>query len=63
MSGPVLVRKALEAYPNIKVVFMSGHEIQDFPDALALSGSSFLQKPFTFSGLIQAISEVCRLKT
>jgi DNA-binding NtrC family response regulator len=48
MGGTELAEQLREAYPGIKVLFMSGYTDSDIvPDKMPISGSAFLQKPFS----------------
>lgn len=58
-SGPELAQRVHEAYPRIKVLFMSGYT----DDALGrlggdLSGAPLLDKPFTPMTLLQRVRQV-----
>jgi PAS domain S-box-containing protein len=56
LSGPELSARLTRAKPGMKIVYMSGYtgELITEHDALQ-AGTSFLEKPFTRSALLQAI--------
>ena len=59
MNGPDVVRRLRERFPDIRVVFMSGHA----DDALlhhgvVEEGLAFLEKPFTREDLSRRIRTV-----
>jgi len=64
MSGPELAERLSLRWPDLKVIFMSGHT--DHPvinDGVADKGITFIQKPFSLEVLVRVVNEVlCRLK-
>ncbi|GAC1627821.1 MAG: hypothetical protein PVS2B2_24850 [Candidatus Acidiferrum sp.] len=59
MSGRELARRVAAVRPQIKVLFMSGYTDNVISSGGMLEeGISFLQKPFTPTGLIQKVREV-----
>jgi two-component system, cell cycle sensor histidine kinase and response regulator CckA len=58
LNGPELVRVVLSHYPEIKIIFMSGflNEVRD-KYGVSVSKLRYLEKPFTFAVLEQAIRE------
>jgi two-component system, cell cycle sensor histidine kinase and response regulator CckA len=59
MSGPELAVKVRNLYPDIKVLFVSGHTDNDIiRQDIADSKASFLQKPFSYEGLINKVRAV-----
>lgn len=59
MSGPELAVKIRSLYPDIRVLFVSGHTDNDLiRQDIADSKASFLQKPFSYEGLIYKIRAV-----
>jgi signal transduction histidine kinase len=59
MNGVELSQRLLDLYPDMKVLYMSGHA----QDAIRLSGPGeavrpFLQKPFSLSVLVRKVREV-----
>ncbi|MEM6739813.1 MAG: ATP-binding protein [Pseudomonadota bacterium] len=56
MDGPSWVRKALEARPDAKVIFVSGYAEDSFSDAQAcIPNSVFLPKPFSLNDLASTV--------
>ena len=55
MTGPELVRALGQAYPEIAVLFVTGF-VGEAGDAEELTGYRILRKPFTVSGLSQAMA-------
>lgn len=61
-DGFAVARHARAAYPDLPVVFISGTRASSH--ALeGVAGSEFLDKPFAFLTLAQALSRLIRLKT
>lgn len=61
MSGIEFARRAKEARPHVKIVFISGHE--DFhyaKEALRLSASGYLLKPVDDEELLAMLGTLCR---
>ena len=59
MSGPELAARLQRRHPGLKVVYMSGYTGELLAsDELLRSGSAFLEKPFTRTALLNAISGV-----
>ena len=57
-DGPTWVRKALEAHPDTKVIFMSGYAEDVFEDGKPdIEGAGFMQKPFSLSELTDNVSQ------
>jgi DNA-binding NtrC family response regulator len=50
-GGLKLARKAVEARPNLKVLYTSGQAVTDGMAALFVEKSAFLQKPYTVDEL------------
>lgn len=58
MDGPTWVRKALEARPHVKVVFVSGYAEDSFGDEQArIANSVFLPKPFSLTELTAIVQD------
>jgi CheY-like chemotaxis protein len=59
MSGPELARRARQARPELRVLFMSGHadELVEARGVLR-SDVQFVAKPFTSEALLQRVAEV-----
>ena len=58
MDGPSWVRKALEARPDARVVFVSGYAEESFADAQArIPNSVFLPKPFSLNDLAATVHD------
>lgn len=58
-DGPTWVREALAAYPETKVVFMSGYAEDVFEDGKPdIENAGFLQKPFSLSELSDAVQQL-----
>ena len=61
MSGPELVARVRDSYPNIKAILMSGYAedvLEDLDGDISLKGIEFLAKPFTpdvFATKVRAI--------
>ena len=61
MSGPDLVARVRDSYPNIKAILMSGYAedvLEDLDGDISLKGIEFLAKPFTpdvFATKVRAI--------
>lgn len=56
MDGPSWVRKALEAHPDVRVVFVSGYAEDAFGEGqVAIPNSVFLPKPFSLTELTDTI--------
>ncbi|MEQ8539623.1 MAG: response regulator [Coleofasciculus sp. D1-CHI-01] len=48
MNGLEVLRRAIEIYPDIKIIIISAHgTIEDAVEAMKLGAVDFLQKPFT----------------
>ena len=61
LSGPELASKLLATHPRLRVVYMSGYTGELIArDELMSSGFLFVEKPFTRSDLLRAISEASR---
>lgn len=59
MNGVELSYKALEAKPNLKVLFVSGYTDESLLEAGQFpSGTAFLQKPFTLGSLLGKVRDV-----
>ncbi|MEC3862133.1 ATP-binding protein [Mesobacterium sp. TK19101] len=57
LNGPAWVRKALEARPDVRVVFMSGYAEDVFERGEdVVPGAVFLPKPFSLSELTDTVS-------
>ena len=58
LDGPSWVRKALEARPRVKVVFVSGYAEDSFGEEQArIPNSVFLPKPFSLSELTATVQD------
>lgn len=56
MDGPTWVRQALEARPDVRVIFVSGYAEEHFGDEQArIPNSVFLPKPFSLAELTQTV--------
>ena len=59
LSGQEVVEQLRASYPELKVVYMSGYaESGIFSDGVLPSGTAFLEKPFTFSELTEAVQRL-----
>jgi len=59
LNGPGWVRQALKAYPDTKIIFVSGYsEDAFFDDRKDISEASFLPKPFSLVALTDKVAEV-----
>ena len=54
LRGPELYQRILEIQPRIQVLFMSGYA-EGLPETQLPRGAAFLQKPFSFASLLQAL--------
>jgi nitrogen-specific signal transduction histidine kinase/CheY-like chemotaxis protein len=59
MRGPELHQRVLELQPHIQVLFMSGYA-EGLPEIQLPAGAAFLQKPFSFASLLQALRALSR---
>jgi CheY-like chemotaxis protein len=58
MSGPELVRRLTRAWPETRVLFVSGHIDEDAaPDGILAGEAAFLQKPFSPDALAHKVRE------
>jgi CheY-like chemotaxis protein len=55
MSGIDLIHQVRQRHPNIKVLYMSGYSDHHALKQNVLTGTAFLQKPFTPVGLTEAV--------
>lgn len=56
MDGPTWVRKALEARPDVRVIFVSGYAEESLSESqLRIPNSTFLAKPFSLSDLTDTV--------
>jgi two-component system, cell cycle sensor histidine kinase and response regulator CckA len=60
MRGPDLAALVRRLYPGIKTVFMSGYQDYGVKDGDFDSGSSFIQKPFSWDNLLVVIAEALK---
>jgi CheY-like chemotaxis protein len=59
LSGKEVVERLRTSYPELKVVYMSGYaESGIFSDGVLPPGTAFLEKPFTFSELTDAVQRL-----
>ncbi|HUQ23337.1 MAG TPA: PAS domain S-box protein [Gaiellaceae bacterium] len=59
LGGQEVVERLRASYPELKVVYMSGYaESGIFSDGVLPPGTAFLEKPFTFSELTEAVQKV-----
>ena len=58
MRGEVLVSNLKEIHPDIKQLFVSGYADNAIvPHGMLQADMAFLQKPFTFEGLLKKVRE------
>lgn len=57
MRGPELHRNILASQPRIQVLFISGYA-EDLPETQLPPGARFLQKPFSFSALLENLRQL-----
>ncbi|WP_284323299.1 hybrid sensor histidine kinase/response regulator [Cypionkella aquatica] len=58
MDGPSWVRQALQARPNVKVIFVSGYAEESLSEGQSrIPNSIFLPKPFSLSDLTATVQE------
>ena len=62
MTGPELIHKAMVRYPWIAVLFVTGY-VGETGDTDELSGHDILRKPFTVSGLSEAVASALERRT
>jgi two-component system, cell cycle sensor histidine kinase and response regulator CckA len=59
MSGPELAERLAPLHPEMKVLYMSGYTEKAIePKKFAETGSWFIQKPFTATGLLQKVRKL-----
>jgi hypothetical protein len=58
VDGPTMVRRALEEYPHLRVLYMSGYSEHESVKVPLGEGDQFLSKPFETSELLAAIRMV-----
>lgn len=58
MTGPELVLRLIDSYPNMKVVYMSGYTGELVAHQGLDGGIRLLEKPFTRSSLVKILDEV-----
>lgn len=59
MTGPEMVEKIIEQYPDLKVIFISGYAEDAFIDSYGSEREfNFLPKPFTLKQLASKVKEV-----
>jgi two-component system cell cycle sensor histidine kinase/response regulator CckA len=58
MDGPTLARKALEMYPELKIIFISGYAEDSFRKKLGEGEVQFLPKPFSLKELAEKTKRV-----
>ena len=57
LDGLELARRAVEIRPDLRVIYTTGGGLTDGMTALFVEGGTFLPKPFTRQGLIEAVQE------
>jgi two-component system, cell cycle sensor histidine kinase and response regulator CckA len=57
MSGPELARAATARWPDLRLLFVSGHTGAETSDEVTALGGRLLGKPFTSEGLLTAVAE------
>jgi signal transduction histidine kinase/ActR/RegA family two-component response regulator len=57
MSGFELIQQVRQQHPDVRVLYMSGYSDHPALKQDVLSGTAFLQKPFTADGLTQAVRQ------
>ena len=55
MTGPELVRRLIDAFPAMKIVYMSGYTGELMTDQSLEAGIRLLEKPFTRIGLLKTL--------
>jgi two-component system cell cycle sensor histidine kinase/response regulator CckA len=58
IGGPDLARLLLARRPAIKLLNMSGYDELVISDTLDHAGASFIQKPFSVTGLLDKVAEL-----
>jgi len=62
MTGPELVRIIAERHPDVAVLFVTGY-VGEAGEAEELAGYDLLRKPFTVSGLAEAVTQSLRRRS
>jgi CheY-like chemotaxis protein len=63
MNGPDLAAQLRQSHPNLQVVYMSGYTGELIgQDELMKSGFALLEKPFTRTALLSAVSAACKAR-
>ena len=57
LSGKDLAESLTSNKPRLKVIFMSGYNVEEIGEVPQKNGSRFLQKPYSRSTLAQAVRE------
>lgn len=61
MSGTEFARRAKAINPDVKIVFISGHEDFNYAkQAIELNASAYLLKPVEDTELYETLSQLCR---
>jgi hypothetical protein len=58
VDGPTMVRQALERFPHLRILYMSGYSEHESVKVPLAEGDRFLAKPFETAELLAAIREV-----
>jgi CheY-like chemotaxis protein len=58
LGGRELAQGALKLRPGLRILFMSGYNVDIFDGNEVSSGNGFLQKPFTPSALVQKVRAI-----
>jgi PAS domain S-box-containing protein len=62
LNGKELADRVWSRYPGLPVLFMTGYSTQDvLKRGLVVAGASFIQKPFTPEGLVEAVGRLLKV--
>jgi len=62
LNGKELADRVWARYPGLPVLFMTGYSTQDvLKRGLVVAGASFIQKPFTPEGLVEAVGRLLKV--
>jgi hypothetical protein len=56
LSGPELAERVQHRWPDVRVIFMSGHDRETLPEGALPPNARVLLKPITLEALLSAVS-------